>query len=127
MEENELITLGLKLVSKLTFLGVGMPESEYGHVHSIRCQIYINPVQNESIPDSILIPFENDSHRIYLSIDINCPWFRELSLLPPPIQPSPPAIQQPLSTITTNASLVSQTIYTYTVINEEPVETVNKP
>lgn len=50
-----------------------MPGSEYEHVLSFRRQIDINPIHNESIPDFILIPFEIDLHRIYLSIDdLNC-------------------------------------------------------
>ncbi|CAH0547257.1 unnamed protein product [Brassicogethes aeneus] len=66
--ENELLKLGLKAVSKITPLRVGMSE-EYSHILSFRRQVYIEPSKNMSISDSILVTYDNTSYRIFLSIE----------------------------------------------------------
>uniref|UniRef100_A0A6P7FWY2 Uncharacterized protein LOC114331898 n=1 Tax=Diabrotica virgifera virgifera TaxID=50390 RepID=A0A6P7FWY2_DIAVI len=71
--EQELRKMGINAVSKMTFLRVGMPESEYSHVLSFRRQTFITPLENISIPDSFMISHDNTTYRLYLSIEgFNC-------------------------------------------------------
>lgn len=71
--EEELRKMGISAVSKITFLKIGMPESEYSHVLSFRRQIYIKPLQHANIPDSFNISHDNTTYRLYLYIDgSNC-------------------------------------------------------
>ncbi|XP_050517739.1 uncharacterized protein LOC126892267 [Diabrotica virgifera virgifera] len=71
--EQELRKMGINAVSKITFLRVGMPESEYSHVLGFRIQTFIIPLENMSIPDSFMISHDNTTYRLYLSIEgFNC-------------------------------------------------------
>lgn len=67
--ETELTALGLKLLSPITFLRIGVLNPEYSHIFSFRRQVYINPTENTSIPDSLLISYDDTSYRIFLSQD----------------------------------------------------------
>nr|CAH7749530.1 unnamed protein product [Callosobruchus chinensis] len=66
--EDKLQTMGVKLVSGLTHLRVGMPESEYSHVLSFRRQVFIAPPES-LIADSVTITYEETVYRIFLTID----------------------------------------------------------
>lgn len=68
--EDNLKLSGLKLVSPINFLRVGMQETEYAHVLSFRRQTYISPDDNQNIPDNILIKYEDIEYRIFISEDI---------------------------------------------------------
>nr|CAH7728821.1 unnamed protein product [Callosobruchus chinensis] len=70
--EDTLIRLGLNLLTSMTYLRVGMPESEYTHILSFRRQIFITPPENP-IPDSTTVTYENTTYRIFLSNEgLNC-------------------------------------------------------
>nr|CAI5831910.1 unnamed protein product [Callosobruchus analis] len=64
--EDTLKKLGLNLLTRMTYLRVGMPESEYTHILSFRRQIFITPPDNP-IPDSTTVTYENTTYRIFLS------------------------------------------------------------
>lgn len=71
--EKLLLSFNTKLMSRITFLRVGMQESDYSHILSFRRQVYISPNENISLPDSVLLTYDNTSYRIFLSIDgLNC-------------------------------------------------------
>ena len=67
--EGQLKQLGLNLISPTTFLRIGATNPEYSHVLSFRRQIYISPPENITIPESIVISYDNTSYRIFLSQD----------------------------------------------------------
>lgn len=71
--EQHLKSLGLKLLSPISFLRAGLNDPQYSHVLSFRRQTYISPTDSSPTPDSILINFEETSYRIFLSEDgLNC-------------------------------------------------------
>ncbi|KAL3268653.1 hypothetical protein HHI36_007757 [Cryptolaemus montrouzieri] len=71
--EHELAVLGLIAVSKLTFLKIGSTENEFSYVLSFRRQIYLNPNNRFSIPDSLVISHDDTSYRLFLSVEgLNC-------------------------------------------------------
>nr|CAI5859171.1 unnamed protein product [Callosobruchus analis] len=59
---------GLKLMSRITPLRVGMPEAEYSHIISFRRLVFIAP-PTEAIPDSLIITSDGTTYRIFLSTD----------------------------------------------------------
>lgn len=70
--ENELLKLNLKLMSPMTFIKYNVTNEEYNHVCSFRRQIFCIPHESETnlaLPESIVIEFENESSRIFLSDD----------------------------------------------------------
>lgn len=67
--ENVLKISGLKTVSPVSFVGVGLGMSEYAHIYSFRRQVYIVPDENTELPSSLIIDFEGDAYRIFLSND----------------------------------------------------------
>lgn len=69
MIEDKISNMGITAISKITTLRVGMPEAEYSHVLSFRRQLYIEPLEEASIPDSFTISYDNTSYRIYMYID----------------------------------------------------------
>ncbi|CAH1155699.1 unnamed protein product [Phaedon cochleariae] len=71
--QTHLVNLGMKLLSPISFLRVGIQEPQYSHVLSFRRQVYYSPTDNMPIPESFLIKFEGTSYRIFLSKDgLNC-------------------------------------------------------
>nr|CAH7732987.1 unnamed protein product [Callosobruchus chinensis] len=63
---------GIKLLSRITHLRVGMQEAEYSHVLSFRLVVYIAPSE-VIIPHTTTLSFEGTTYRIFLSTDsINC-------------------------------------------------------
>uniref|UniRef100_A0A6P7FR28 Uncharacterized protein LOC114330300 n=1 Tax=Diabrotica virgifera virgifera TaxID=50390 RepID=A0A6P7FR28_DIAVI len=66
--ENELLLLGLKPTSSMSFLRIGTNNPEYKHVLSFRRHIYVSPPTGP-IPDSILITHEDTTNQIFLSLD----------------------------------------------------------
>lgn len=72
--ESELQKSGLTTMSPITFLRVGVSNPEYSHILSFRRQVYIvPPVNNEQIPESFLVNFDNNSHRIFVTQDgVSC-------------------------------------------------------
>lgn len=68
--ESHLIREGLKLVSPMSFLKMGISEPEYSHVYSFRRQIYIaSTAEDQQIPESLLINYDETTYRIFLSND----------------------------------------------------------
>ncbi|CAG9819942.1 unnamed protein product [Phaedon cochleariae] len=67
--EQSLQQIGLKLLSPTTFLRVNIANPDYAHIMSFRRQVFIAPLENTTIPDSILINYENTPYRIFLSLD----------------------------------------------------------
>lgn len=68
--ETALIDLGLQLASPISFLKAGIPGDEYNHILSFRRQVYIVPSsENFELQTSLLISYENNGYRIFLSTD----------------------------------------------------------
>ncbi|XP_050501206.1 uncharacterized protein LOC126881168 [Diabrotica virgifera virgifera] len=65
---QELKHLGLNLVSPITFLKISASLPEYSHIKSFRRQVFISP-HNTTIPDSILLNYDNTNYRIFISQD----------------------------------------------------------
>lgn len=65
---EELKNIGLEVLSPMTFLKISASLPEFSHILSFRRQIYITPT-NITIPDSLLINYDNTSYRIFLSQD----------------------------------------------------------
>lgn len=67
---NSIKSLNLKPVSPITFLKAGIPGEEFSHILSFRRQLYILPPEDENkLPSSILITFEDTSYRIFITTD----------------------------------------------------------
>lgn len=69
--EDALKSLGLKLVSPVTYLRAGMPDEGFNHLLSFRRQVYISPPQddNTNLHTSVLVFFNDTRYRIFLSTD----------------------------------------------------------
>lgn len=67
--KNAIANLSIKILSPITFIKAGFADNEYGHIGSFRRQLYINPDDNDKLPSSILIEFEQTEYRIFLSDD----------------------------------------------------------
>uniref|UniRef100_A0A6P7GAT3 Uncharacterized protein LOC114335864 isoform X2 n=1 Tax=Diabrotica virgifera virgifera TaxID=50390 RepID=A0A6P7GAT3_DIAVI len=65
---QELKHLGINLVSPITFLKISVSLPEYNHIKSFRRQMFISP-HNTTIPDSILLNYDNTNNRIFISQD----------------------------------------------------------
>lgn len=65
---HELQKIGLTPVSPINFLRISASVSEYSHILSFRRQVYISTPE-VTIPESILITFDDTSYRIFLSQD----------------------------------------------------------
>lgn len=62
-------SIGLKLVSPISFMRAGIPGDEYGHVLSFRRQVYTQPDEAIELPSSLVIKHEETSYRIFLTFD----------------------------------------------------------
>lgn len=58
----------IKTVSPINFIKAGMQEDDLSHIMCFRRQVYVP--ENENIPNSLLITFDNTEYRIFLSEDI---------------------------------------------------------
>jgi len=67
--KNAIANLSIKILSPITFMKAGFADNEYGHIGSFRRQLYINPDDNNKLPSSILIEFEQTEYCIFLSDD----------------------------------------------------------
>lgn len=71
--ECHLKTLNIKTVSPISFINAGLNKPEYKHILSFRRQVYITLEENQPLPDSTLIKFNNSFFRIFISTDeIKC-------------------------------------------------------
>ena len=69
--EKALISNNLKLSSPINFIKYNTTKKEYNHVCSFRCQVYcvVDPDKEFNLPDSILIKYEEETVRIFLTDD----------------------------------------------------------
>lgn len=67
--EEELKGIGVKLVSPMSFIGAGIGLDKFRHVCSFRRQIFVATEQSVEIPGTILVSFEDEEYRIFLSDD----------------------------------------------------------
>ncbi len=72
--------VGLKLTSAVSFVNAGFSNSDFQHVYSFRRSVYFTveneeEIDNVHIPDSIVIKFENEEYRIFLSTEKNAMCF----------------------------------------------------
>lgn len=66
---NAITKLSIKILSPITFMKAGFANDEYGHIGSFRRQLYIHPDDNEKLPSSILINFDQTDYRIFFTDD----------------------------------------------------------
>lgn len=66
--ETTLRSQNLKVVSPVSFIGIGVG-GEFAHMCSFRRQVYIVPEENQQLPSSMLIDYEQIVTRIFLSND----------------------------------------------------------
>lgn len=59
----------LKVVSPVSFMRVGAALDEYKHVLSFRRQVYVVLETNDKLPETLLVDFEDEKYRIFLSTD----------------------------------------------------------
>lgn len=69
--KNELQKLNLNLVSPITFLKINSHLPEYSHILSFRRQVFISS-HTISLPESVIITYEDTPYRIFLSQDMIC-------------------------------------------------------
>lgn len=67
--ESTLRSSNLRVVSPVSFVGVGLGLPEYNHVFSFRRQVYIVLNENKDLPSSLVVTHEDESYRIFLSTD----------------------------------------------------------
>lgn len=67
--EDELKEKHLKLVSPVSNIGFGLERQEYRHVRSFRRQVFIAIDQIVEIPSSIVVNFDDEDYRIFISDD----------------------------------------------------------
>ncbi len=73
--EHALMKQKLKLSSPVSFMRAGFSDEQYKHILSFHRQVYILPdvpdeeIDNFTLPESLLINFENEQFRIFLSTD----------------------------------------------------------
>lgn len=67
--EDALKSNGLKLVSSMSFIGFGIPDDRYRHIGSHRRQIYVAEDDSAIFPSSLVITFEGEEYRIFISDD----------------------------------------------------------
>ncbi|XP_050516123.1 uncharacterized protein LOC126890985 [Diabrotica virgifera virgifera] len=71
--ETKLKTIGLQLMSPITFLRIGAPDPAYSHILSFRRQVYISPPEdNFQIPEVLEIYHDDLTYHIYLTTDTLC-------------------------------------------------------
>lgn len=152
--EQELQLLGLKLMSPTTFLRINIANPEYAHVLSFRRQVYITP-SDKTIPESLLINFDNTTYRIFLSQDMTCYKCKQSGHIasqcnttsdnqdtenisqtitsqisnPDPEKDEAPSVQNPVSANKRNISevLISPTVEREAPDNKYPTDNFRKP
>lgn len=68
---HDLITnLGINITSKIQREKMSNGESEFSHVFSFRRTFFGIPEKNTEIPESILVKFDQENHRIYIATEI---------------------------------------------------------
>lgn len=66
--EHSLSTV-MRLVSPMNFVALGNKDTDLGHVYSFRRQIFVVRPEGRILPESILVDFEGEKFRIFLSFD----------------------------------------------------------
>lgn len=59
----------VKVVSPINFISLGVKENGLDHVLSFRRQLYIVREENRQLADSLLVPFDGETYRVFLSLD----------------------------------------------------------
>lgn len=70
--EQALINIHLKTTSPVSFLRAGLNDEEYKHILSFRRQVFViseNEIDTPEPPDTLLIDYEGESYRIFLSLE----------------------------------------------------------
>lgn len=68
--EEKFKSLNIRMASKITFLKAGLSEPGFSHILSFRRQVYVNPDDANSIPESMEVEFDGTKYWIYLSTDL---------------------------------------------------------
>lgn len=67
---DKISEIGINITSMIIREKMTNDDDGYSHIYSFRRTFYGIPGKNINIPDSILINFENENHRIFLSTEI---------------------------------------------------------
>lgn len=67
--EEKIKEENIKIVSPISFIGAGIGVEQYKHVLSFRRQFFVAEESSGSIPSSLMISFDNEEYRVYLTDD----------------------------------------------------------
>jgi hypothetical protein len=66
---EDILSSTLKLVSPMSFVSVGGKDPELSSIFSFRRQIFVVIEDSCNLPESILVDYEGDRYRVFLSLD----------------------------------------------------------
>jgi len=109
---NKLAEYGVKTASSVQFLRAGLTDPNFSHILSFRRQVYINPDDEDKLPEYFQIVLDDVPHRIFVSCDsLSCFVCKQSSHKAancPNASPSPdPASSQPATDSTSLRTTLS--------------------
>lgn len=110
----------LRIVSPMTFISLGSKEGDLGHVFSFRRQVFVVRPEGRNLPDSILIEFDGEKYRIFISFeDLRCFKCRQSGHIARNCSKTPQTVTNPCNDELTTTSLVEKnTISSKEVVSE---------
>lgn len=66
--ENEIKKMNFQLASNITFINAGMNTNNLNHIMSFKRQVYLNLTNENQLPASFLINYEDDDYRFFLDL-----------------------------------------------------------
>lgn len=71
--KNALQQSNIQISSNITFIRAGLPEPGMSHIMSFRRQVFVHPDEVHKLPQSLLIPYEDTTYRLFFTTDnITC-------------------------------------------------------
>lgn len=65
--EEKFNEINIKILSPITYMRVGIPDSGFSHIMSFRRQLYVSPEDEKRLPESMQICYEDTNYWIYLT------------------------------------------------------------
>lgn len=70
--EKCLIENNIKIVSGVTFMRTNIKDPLFSHIQMFNRQFYANMIDEEKIPDTILVNYDDENYRLFLNINGTC-------------------------------------------------------